>query len=139
MIDRPSVTAAAPQFPPAALQSVEAYRNASEPGLEALLEALQDLRSFHEALRGFAESLDLGADVIAEDTYRLIVDVLGWNLVRLRYPRLYFIMQARQLRQDITSPFPGEGRSVSVGKTLLPVSGDRGLEWVDTTHCCRSR
>jgi hypothetical protein len=104
----PSASAPAPQFPPTALQSVEAYRNASEPGLEALLEALQDLRSFHEALRGFAESLNLGADAIVEETYRLILDVLGWNLVRLRYPRLYFIMQVVSFAEDITSPFPGE-------------------------------
>jgi len=104
----PAAAASAPQFPPSALQSVEAYRNASEPGLEALLEALQDLRSFHEALQGFAESLDLGPDAIVEDTYRLILDVLGWNLVRLRYPRLYFIMQIVSFAEDITSPFPGE-------------------------------
>ncbi|HJY37140.1 MAG TPA: DUF6603 domain-containing protein [Steroidobacteraceae bacterium] len=104
----PSATAPAPQFPPSSLQSVEAYRNASEPGLEALLEALQDLRSFHEALQGFAESLNLGPDAIVEDSYRLILDVLGWNLVRLRYPRLYFIMQIVSFAEDITSPFPGE-------------------------------
>ena len=49
---------AAPQFPPAGLHSVKAYRDASEPGLEALLAALQDFRAFHEALRAFGESLE---------------------------------------------------------------------------------
>jgi hypothetical protein len=48
------------RFPPSTLDSVVAYREASEPGLEALLAAIQDIRAFHEALSSFAEALNLG-------------------------------------------------------------------------------
>ncbi len=74
----------APQFPPAGLQSVKAYRDASEPGLEALLEALQDFRKFHESLRAFGEALNLSDDAAAEEGYRILMDVFGWNLIRRR-------------------------------------------------------
>lgn len=98
---------AAAQFRPTTLDSVTAYRDASEPGLEALLTAIQDLRSFHESLSEFAESLNLGNNAAVEEGYRLVLDVLGWNLIRQRYPRLYFWMQVFSFAEDITSPFAG--------------------------------
>jgi hypothetical protein len=93
------------RFPPSTLDSVVAYREASEPGLEALLAAIQDIRSFHEALSSFAESLNLGTNAVVEESYALILDVLGWNLIRQRYPFLYFVMQIFSFAEDITSPF----------------------------------
>lgn len=98
------------RFPPSTLDSVQAYRSASEPGLEALLAAIQDIRSFHEALSSFAEALDLGAGAIVEESYALILDVLGWNLIRQRYPFLYFVTQIFSFAEDITSPFADPGR-----------------------------
>jgi hypothetical protein len=95
------------QFPATSLDSVTAYRDASEPGLEALLAAIQDFRSFHEALSAFAESLNLGTNAAVEEGYALVLDVLGWNLIRMRYPRLYFILQVFSFAEDITSPFAG--------------------------------
>ncbi len=117
--------APAPQFPPAGLQSVKAYRDASEPGLEALLEALQDFRSFHESLTAFGEALDLGGDAAAEEGYRLLMDVLGWNLIRLRYPKLYFILQVFSFVEDTVSPFPGRFHGSQYDKVPLPAAFDR--------------
>src|SRR6185369_1286221 len=96
--------AATPPFPPTSLDSVTAYRDASEPGLDALVEAIQDFRSFHDALGAFAESLNLGTNAAVEEGYRLVLDVLGWNLIRQRYPKLYFVMQVFGFAEDITSP-----------------------------------
>ena len=110
----------APQFPPAGLQSVKAYRDASEPGLEALLEALQDFRRFHESLRAFGEALKLDDDAAAEEGYRVLMDVLGWNLIRLRYPFLYFILQVGSFVEDTLSPFEGQ-----YGKVPLPAAFNR--------------
>ena len=104
----PSPNSPTPQFPPAGLQSVQAYRDASEPGLEALLAAIQDFRGFYEALRGFGEALDLGGDAQLEEGYRALLDLLGWNIVRLRLPKLYFWMQVASFAEDVTSPFPGQ-------------------------------
>ena len=94
-------------FPSSSLDSVKAYRDASEPGLEALVEAIQDFRAFHEAMSAFAESLNLGTNAAVEEGYRLLLDVLGWNLIRQRYPKLYFVMQVFSFAEDITSPFAG--------------------------------
>lgn len=124
---------APPQFPPSSLESVKAYRDASEPGLEALLAAVQDFRSFHEALSAFAESLNLGANAAVEEGYRLVLDVLGWNLVRQRYPRLYFVLQVFSFAEDITSPFAGvaEKEWRPFGHQLpLPTTLDRVLSAV---------
>jgi hypothetical protein len=104
----PSPNTPVPQFPPAGLASVKAYREASEPGLDALLGAIQDFRGFHEAFKTFGESLNLGGDAALEEGYRAVLDILGWNLVRLRMPRLYFWMQVASFAEDITSPFPGQ-------------------------------
>ncbi|MGZ8229595.1 MAG: DUF6603 domain-containing protein [Burkholderiales bacterium] len=117
----PSSSSPVPQFPPAGLQSVKAYRDASEPGLEALLAAIQDFRAFHNALQAFAESLDLGGDAVAEETYHLLLDILGTNLIRLRLPKLYFWMQAFTFVEDTTSVFPGHVN----GKAPLPTTLDR--------------
>lgn len=115
----------APQFPPDGLQSVKAYRDASEPGLDALLSAIQDFRTFHDALTAFGESLNLGGEAAAEEGYRLVLDVLGWNLIRLRYPRLYYWMQVVSFVEDLTSPFPGQFDDSRFDKVPLPTALDR--------------
>jgi len=126
----------APQFPPAGLQSVKAYRDASEPGLEALLEALQDFRRFHESLRAFGAALNLGGDAAAEEGYRLLIDVFGWNLIRLRYPFLYFILQTFSFVEDTVSSFEGQ-----YGKVPLPAAFNRlaasfmdGIGYLQRSH-----
>jgi hypothetical protein len=124
----------APQFPPSTLDSVSAYRDASEPGLEALLAALQDFRAFHAALTEFAEALSLDdPNATVEGTYALILDVLGFNLIRQRHPKLYFWMQVFSFAEDITSPFPGAAEKEwrPWGKQLpLPTTIDRLLSGI---------
>jgi hypothetical protein len=124
----PSASTSVPQFPPAGLQSVQAYRDAAEPGLDALFSAIQDLRAYHEALRGFAESLDLGGEQVANESFRLLLDILGWNLVRLRLPRLFFILQALSFVEETTSTFAGEyGGMVGIGR-LFKRAWDTAIE-----------
>ena len=118
----------AAQFPPSSLDSVSAYREASEPGLEALLAAIQDFRVFHEGLSAFAEALNLGGNAAVEEGYALVLDVLGWNLIRQRYPMLFFWMQVFSFAEDITSPFadPAGKKWRPYGRQLpLPTTIDR--------------
>ncbi len=125
---------ASTQFPASSLDSVNAYRDASEPGLEALVEAIQDFRSFHESLSAFAESLNLGTNAAVEEAYRLVLDVLGFNLIRQRYPHLYFWMQIFSFAEDITSPFAGAAEKEwrPFGHQLpLPTTIDRFLSGID--------
>jgi len=48
------------------------------------------------------------------------MDVLGWNLIRLRYPFLYFILQTFSFVEDTVSPFEGQ-----YGKVPLPAAFNR--------------
>lgn len=118
----PSAATSAPQFPPAGLQSVKTYRDAAEPGFEALLSAIQDFRTYQEAIRSFAESIDLGPGAAVDEAYRSVLDILSWNLVRLRKPKLFYIMQALSFVDDTTSSFAGEyGGLVGMGRLLARV------------------
>jgi hypothetical protein len=133
----PSATTPAPQFPPAGLESVRAYREAADPGLDALLSAIQDIRAFQNALRAFVESLDLGPDAAVDEAYRGLLDILGWNLIRIRKPQLFFVMQALSFVEDFTSVYGGEFN----GPIALPLAIDRVLmtilnvrSWFEQSH-----
>jgi hypothetical protein len=104
----PSATSTAPSYPPAGLQSVKAYRDAAEPDLQALFSAIQDVRTCINALRSFVEALDLGPDAAVDEAYRALLDILAWNYIRLRKPRLFFIMQALSFVEEFTSVYAGE-------------------------------
>jgi hypothetical protein len=133
----PSAATSAPQFPQAGLQSVKTYRDAAEPGLEALLSAIQDFRTYQEAIRGFAESIDLGPEAAVDEAYRAVLDILGWNLVRLRMPKLFYIMQALSFVDDTTSTFAGEyGGLVGMGRLLARVFdfAIHPMSWFDQSN-----
>jgi hypothetical protein len=104
----PFSPSAAPQFPPAGLQSAKAYRDAAEPDLEALFAAIQDVRSCINTIRSFADSLDLGASAIADEVFRDLLDLLALNFVRLRAPRLYYWLQAASFAEDFSSVYGGQ-------------------------------
>jgi Family of unknown function (DUF6603) len=104
----PSAPSTPPQFPPAALASVKAYRDAAEPDLEAFLAAVQDVRACVDALRSFVDSLDLDSEAIADEVFRDLLDLLALNFVRLRAPRLYFVLQATSFAEDFSSIYGGE-------------------------------
>ena len=131
---KPSSSTPVPQFPPAGMQSVQAYRDSAEPGLEALFAAIQDLRAFHDALGSFAESLNLSGDDAAEGTYQLLLDLVATNVIRHRLPKLYFWMQAFTFVEDMTSLFPGSTQ----GKVPFPTTLDRlvssAIDWYKFTE-----
>src|SRR5262245_50396862 len=104
----PSSPSAPPQFPPAGLASVKAYRDAAEPDLEALLAAVQDIRACVDALRSFVDSLNLGTQEVAQEAFRSLLDLLAINFVRLRAPRLYYILQAVSFAEEFSSTYGGQ-------------------------------
>jgi Family of unknown function (DUF6603) len=104
----PSSPSAPPQFPPAGLASVKAYRDAAEPDLEALLAAVQDIRACVDALRSFVESLNLGTQEVVQEAFRSLLDLLAINFVRLRAPRLYFVLQAVSFAEEFSSTYGGQ-------------------------------
>ena len=92
------------QFPPAALGSINAYRDAAEPTLEGLAAALADAHTAFETIRSFVQTLEIDdASVIADEVYRDLIDLLATNFVRQRWPRLYFALQAAGYEEEFTS------------------------------------
>ncbi len=102
-----------PQFPPTGLESVKAYRGAAKPDLEALFSAIQDIRAVIDSLRSFVESLDLGAGAVLDETLRVLLDLMALNYIRLRQPRLYFILQAVSFGEEFASVYGGEFIGIS--------------------------
>jgi hypothetical protein len=104
----PSAASTAPQFPPAGLASAKAYRDAADPTLEGLFAAAQDVRACIATVESFSNSLDLGVPGVANEVFRDLLDLLALNFIRLRAPRLYYIMQATSFAEDFSSVYGGE-------------------------------
>lgn len=109
----PQANSPKPSFPPNGLDSVKAYRDAAEPDLEALAAAIADIRSFFSILRNFIGSLDLGVGASVDEAYRGILDMLGWNVIRQRQPRLFYAMQLATFAEEVQSVYGGEFNGVS--------------------------
>lgn len=125
----PADESTAPNFPPASLHSLKAYRDAAEPDLEALFTAIQDAKTLFDALRSFVESLRLDPDATVDEAYRGLLDILGWNFIRLRWPRLFFIAQALSFAEEFTSVYGGEFNGPIALPLFLQRVFDTLLDW----------
>jgi hypothetical protein len=120
----PSAPGTPPQFPPAGLESAKSYRDSAEPDLEAFFAAIQDIKSCVDVVRSFVDSLDLGPEAVANEVFRDLIDLLLLNFVRLRAPRLYFVMQAVSFAEDFSSEYGGEfGGFMGVAHGMRSLAG----------------
>jgi len=110
-------TPAAPQFPPAGLQSIKTYRERSDADLEAFFSALRDVRGLVDVVRGFAATLSLGVGATIDQTLRAVLDLLATNYFRLRCPSWYFILQVANFAEDTTSVY-GDGGNHFYGRFM---------------------
>jgi hypothetical protein len=93
--------------------SLRAYRESADPGLEAAVMRLQDVRALFDALRGFVEGIDTGLAATADELIQAAFDLLASNFIRVRYPKLYFWMQFIGFTFDTTSQLGEGGNTVS--------------------------
>jgi hypothetical protein len=91
---KPSVGGAAPVFPQDRLASIKAYADSADPPAEAHLAVLRDIAALFDALEAGISGWSDGALEGAEETTRALLDLLASNYVRLRWPRLFLLMQA---------------------------------------------
>jgi hypothetical protein len=98
------------QFPQARLDSIRAYRDAAEPGVEADLEVVEDIAALLDAIANNVETWNLGPAQGAQELGHSLLDLLATNWVRHRLPRVFLFLQAIKAIDDAGSTF-GAGDS----------------------------
>jgi hypothetical protein len=102
-----------PVFPTAALESIKAYRDAAQPSLEAELSVVSDVLVLLDAIASLVEVLGLDDNfATAEQLHQSLFDLLASNYVRLRWPRLFLILQGVATIDEITSVYGGGSNGV---------------------------
>ncbi len=85
--------------------SIKAYRDATDPGAEAQVQVLLDLATLLDVLATQVEAWDLPAGAQAEEAGHGLLELLGSTYVRLRWPRLFLLLQALTLFDELASTY----------------------------------
>jgi hypothetical protein len=114
----PSTAPAAPALPSGQLDAIRAYRDASHPSAEAAIAALADVAAMVDVVVAWAELVPAGADGV-DDFVDALLDLLLGNWFRLRYPRLWLVLQSVNTLEELGSTYgPGNNNAVRVGRAL---------------------
>jgi hypothetical protein len=106
------------------LDAIKAYRDASHPSAEAAISALADIAVLLDALAGQVEAWSDSFESGAEELGHALLELMASNYFRLRFPRLFLLMQAISTVEDVTSTFgPGTNNLVNVGDSLRALLG----------------
>ena len=121
----PGPTAAAPGD---RLEAIRAYRDAVDPGVEAGIQAIADIAvcidHLAATLEAFFHDGDFEPGAGAQQLVDSAIDVLGTNYVRLRWPRLFLLLQAVALLEDIGSTYGvGSNNGVRLGRAFSTLLG----------------
>ena len=73
------------------IDNIKRYRNAVDPDEAAFRSAVQDLKSFYQAVKEYIKLFGI-SDRVDEVAYRF-VELLGTNYLRLRSPHLFYLGQ----------------------------------------------
>jgi hypothetical protein len=103
----------APALPQDHLDAVKAYRDASDPTAEQGAQALADIAVLLDAVASVTETWLHSAGAGAQETGHALLDLAASNYFRLRFPRLFMVLQLVALLDDVTSTY-GEGSNNAV-------------------------
>ena len=82
-----------PEFPKLTLSGIKDYVSKPNPGLEAWVGVIADVKSLYESIRSLIDAIDLGAEATAEETFQTLIDLLASNYVRDRWFHMYVWME----------------------------------------------
>ncbi len=115
---------AAPTLPTDKLQAVKNYRDASHPSAEAAIEALADVASLLDEIAAQATAWTNSPVTGAEETGHALLSIAASNFFRLRFPRLFLLLEAVSTIEDLTSTYgPGNNNLVDVWDSLAALIG----------------
>ena len=116
----PSAAADSDPFPATYLDSIKTYRDAANPTAEAGAQMLADVAVLLDFIGSQVETWSVSTSAGAQELAHGLIELFATNYIRLRFPRLFLIMQAAALVEDITSTY-GEGSNN--GMTLVHAFG----------------
>ena len=137
----PAYAPVAFSLPQDKLDAIKTYQSASNPSAEAGAQALPTSSSLIDALAGIVETwfhdggIDPGAGT--QQLAHSLLDVFASNYARLRFPRLFLLLQFVSLLEDVTSTYGDEGSNLCrLGKSLwallhLPLPARQDAEALD--------
>ena len=122
----PDATVAPPAIPSAQLDAIRAYQLAETTTAAQDAALVHDILTLLDAVTANVELLipafgggDQSTVTTAEQLTFSILELAGSNWVRNRYPRLFFLLQAVQVIEDLGSTFgPGNGSYVRIGSAF---------------------
>src|SRR5262249_32216934 len=111
-------------FPSDKLDAIKAYRDASHPSAEAAISAIADIAVVLDVIASQIEAWSTSFESGAEDLGHSLLEIMMSNFVRLRWPRLFLLLQGVAAIEDATSTFgPGNNNLVSVWTSLMALIG----------------
>ncbi len=110
--------------PPDGIDAVNAWLDASDPSLEETFSALGELANTIDGLLAVLETLSDDGVVIGEELAHTLLELGATNYVRLRFPRLFVVLQAVSTIDDLTSTYgPGSNNPVRLWKSVTALAG----------------
>jgi hypothetical protein len=109
----PKAARDADPFPAGPFDSIRAYRDAADPSAEAGLQMLADVGVLLDVLASQIETWSISTGAGAEETVHDLFELLASNFVRLRWPRMFILLQSIALAEELGSTF-GEGNNSAV-------------------------
>jgi hypothetical protein len=123
-------------FPSEKLDAIKAYRDASHPSAEAAISAIADIAVVLDVIAG---QIDPGrrASNPTEDLVHRLLEIMMSNLVRLRWPRLFYCCRASLQSKMPPRPLTwqqqsGQRRDIADGADLA--SGSPANPWSGSTQ-----
>lgn len=113
----------------ARLEFIKAYRDSPNPSREAGIGALADIAACLDVLASEAAVIadaagGGGTGAVAEQIGHDFLQLATSNFVRIRYPRLFLILEAASTVEEITSTYgPGNNNGVNVLSSLFALLG----------------
>ncbi|MGH8718979.1 MAG: DUF6603 domain-containing protein [Burkholderiales bacterium] len=99
---------------------LKAYRDAADPGIEAWIGVINDVRALYESIRAIIDAWEFGSDAAADEVTQRLIDLLVTNYVRQRWPKLYTWMEfARFSTEPATLYGPGGSGAARFGSSFL--------------------
>ncbi len=112
-----------PDFPTSSLEAIKAYQDAADPGIDAELAVAADVLLLLDAIASNVEAWAL--DDLGEGFDQLgqsLLDLVASNYFRLRFPRLFLILQAVSAIEEATTTYgAGTNNLVRVGSAFKTI------------------